>query len=238
MFANTLYPVTNAFLENVQEEVIENVKRLRNHASVVFWCGNNEILQGYREWGWYSRPEITWDRYHQIFNKLIPKILSEEDPDKSYIHSSPLGSQFGEMKVADVHYWAVWWGEAPIEYYKEKVGYFNSEFGMQSLLPMSSMKLFLNEEDMEDSESPGIIYHNKMANGNRVTRKYVNEAFKPWVEKSLEDYSYLTICTQAYGVGVRLESIRRAVPRSMGSLFWQFNDLWPVFSWSSIDYYG
>ena len=44
MFANTLYPVTNTFLENVQEEIIENVKRLRNHASVVFWCGNNEIL--------------------------------------------------------------------------------------------------------------------------------------------------------------------------------------------------
>jgi|LauGreDrversion4_2_1035121.scaffolds.fasta_scaffold272057_1 beta-mannosidase len=99
------------------------------------------------------------------------------------------------MKVGDVHYWSVWWGNSPIEYYKEKVGYFNSEYGMQSLLPMSSMKLFLNEEDLDDSESPGIIYHNKMANGYRVIRRYVTEAFKPWVEKSLEDYSYLTLCT-------------------------------------------
>ncbi len=103
---------------------------------------------------------------------------------------------------------------------------------------MSSMKLFLNQEDMDDSETPGMIYHNKMVNGYRVVKRYATEIFKPWMENTLEDYSYLTICMQAYGVGIRLESIRRAVPRSMGSLYWQFNDLWPVFSWSSIDYFG
>lgn len=63
MFANTLYPTDEAFLENVKEEVRENVKRVRNHACVVFWCGNNEILQGYQEWGWAGLPKETWAQY-------------------------------------------------------------------------------------------------------------------------------------------------------------------------------
>ena len=142
------------------------------------------------------------------------------------------------MKVADIHYWAVWWAGAPIEGYKDRVGYFNSEFGMQSLLPMSSLKLFLNEEDIQDYDSPAMLYHNKMNGGAKVVDRYAKQSFKPWHEKSTEDYSYLTICNQGYGVGVRLEAIRRAMPRCMGSLYWQFNDLWPVFSWSSLDYYG
>jgi beta-mannosidase len=91
MFANTLYPIDQEFLDNVIAEVTENVKRVRNHPSVVFWCGNNEIYQGYREWGWSGRPSSTWVRYEQIFKKSIPEILGREDPDKSYIHSSPMG---------------------------------------------------------------------------------------------------------------------------------------------------
>ena len=76
------------------------------------------------------------------------------------------------MKVSDVHYWVVWWGGAQVEAYKDRVGYFNSEYGMQSLLPMSSLKLFLSDEDMEDQESPTMIYHNKMNGGTKIVERY------------------------------------------------------------------
>ena len=75
-----------------------------------------------------------------------------------------------------------------------------------------------------------------MRGGSGIVTQFVNDLFSAW--KNVEDYSYLSLCMQGMGVGVRLESIRRTMPTSMGSLYWQFNDVWPVFSWSSIDYYG
>ena len=92
MFANTLYPPTQEFQQNVKAEVIDQVKRLRNHPSVVFWCGNNEIGQGMREWGWGNRHKTVLDMYTQIFEIMIPEILSTLDPDPSYIPSSPMAA--------------------------------------------------------------------------------------------------------------------------------------------------
>jgi beta-mannosidase len=126
----------------------------------------------------------------------------------------------------------------PVDFYKERVRYFNSEYGMQSLMPMSSLKLFLSEEELSEENHPSMVYHNKMRQGSEIVASYTRQLFKNWTNNNVEDYSYLTICMQAYGVGIRLDSIRRDVPRSMGSLYWQFNDVWPVFSWSSIDFFG
>ena len=171
MFANTLYPTSQEFTDNVVEEVSEVVKRVRNHPSVVLWCGNNEILQGYNEWGWSGRPESTWNQYKNIFMKQIPFIIDSEDPDTSYIHSSPLGHQYGGTE-GDVHYWAVWWGAAPIEAYENNVGLFTSEYGMQSLLPMSSMLKFLAPEDLGAYDSKVISYRNKMRGGTSIAYSY------------------------------------------------------------------
>ena len=177
MFANTLYPVTDSFLSNVISEVTEVIKTLRNHPSVIFWCGNNEILQGIREWGWQARHKLTLDRYHELFENVIPKILSEEDPDKSYIPSSPMSNQYAHNE-GDVHYWGVWWGGSAVEEYEQRVGLFNSEYGMQSLLPMSSMKVFMNvEEDMQSYTNEVMHYHNKMRGGSEIVERYTKQVF-------------------------------------------------------------
>jgi beta-mannosidase len=90
MFANSLYPPTQDFLKNVKEEVTEQLQRLRNHPSIVFWCGNNEIGQGLREWGWSNRHKSTIDMYTEIFEQTIPQLLNSYSPDPNYIPTSPM----------------------------------------------------------------------------------------------------------------------------------------------------
>lgn len=108
----------------------------------------------------------------EIFQKWIPDILIKDAPDNSYVHSSPLGSQFNFLS-GDVHYWTVWWGGSAIEEYENRIGLFNSEFGMQSLLPMSSLRSFLDEDDLGAENTPALLYRNKMRGGSDTVDRYV-----------------------------------------------------------------
>jgi beta-mannosidase len=137
----------------------------------MFWCGNNEIQQGINEWGWSTRHKSALDMYKEIFETSIPKLIEDLDPDTSYIPSSPMASQYA-FNEGDVHYWTVWWGGSSVDQYEQRVGLFNSEYGMQSLLPMSSMKQFLNAEDLKEDNSPGMLYRNKMRGGSDIVEKY------------------------------------------------------------------
>lgn len=173
-----------------------------------------------------------------LFDLTLPDTLAKEDPDKSYINSSPLSTYGDDLNRGDAHYWLIWWGGADIINYEVRLGRFNSEFGMQSLLPMSSIEQFIPLDERSSTDSPTMRYHNKMGSGMSLIAHYTGTLFNVTATTSMDDLSYLSMCTQAIGVGVRLESSRRNVPFTMGALFWQFNDVWPVFSWSSIDFYG
>jgi beta-mannosidase len=147
MFANSMYPGTSGFLENVKSEAKYQIQRLRNHPSVAFWCGNNEILQGWREWGWSSLGSDLWIWFQMLFDLTLPDMLAAEDPDKSYINSSPLSTYGYDLNSGDVHYWAIWWGGAEVNSYWYSIGRFNTEFGMQSLTPISSIKQFIPTDE-------------------------------------------------------------------------------------------
>jgi len=244
MFACSLYPGDSSFLHNVEYEAIENIKRVRDHASLALWCGNNEIYELWYNWGYqkkfgYSKTDslIIWNDYQKLFNVLLPDLVNEHNLEISYWESSPkIGWGHTEsMQKGDSHYWGVWWGKEPFDVYEEKVPRFSSEFGFQSLPQMSTLYSFAGSSQMH-LQSADMQAHQKSSIGNQTILQYMERDFP--VPENFEDFVYVSQLVQAYGVGKAIEAQRRAKPRCMGTLYWQLNDCWPGISWSGLDYFG
>lgn len=236
MFAGTTYPYSDEFLNNVKEEATQQVIHYQNHPSLALWCGNNEVSEGYVNWGWQLSMGWTDDDYAEmkhgmdtLFVDIFSKVVENEDGTRDYWPSSPKNGwgKAASLTEGDVHYWGVWWGELPYEAYLEKVGRFNSEFGYQAYPALST--LLAISPDLEDDV---IQAHQKHNRGEALIEKHV----KKYISNDVNVYT--SQLSQAYGIGLAIEAQRAAKPRSMGTLYWQLNDAWPVISWSSIDYYG
>ncbi|MBC35194.1 MAG: beta-mannosidase [Bacteroidetes bacterium] len=244
MFACAMYPGDEDFLENVKQEAIQNVKRLRQHPSIALWCGNNEVDEAWHNWGWQKQFNYTqeqqdeiWKSYTDLFHEILPDVVSEYDPQRAYWASSPsIGWGHPEsLTQGDSHYWGVWWGAQPFEIYEEKVGRFMSEYGFQGFPAMATLDSVLLEED-KYLASPALKTHQKHPRGFELIQEYMERDFP--VPADFEDYAYVSQLLQAHGITMAIEAHRRAMPYCMGTLYWQLNDCWPVISWSGIDYYG
>lgn len=244
MFACTMYPVDDEFMKNVKVEATQQIKRIRKHPSVALWCGNNEVDEGFHNWGWQQALGWTdadsaalWQGYLELFERILPELVSTYDPQRAYWSSSP-STGWGRPESllgGDVHYWGVWWGEEPFEMYEEKVGRFNSEYGFQAMPHMATIEAFTHPHHRYIG-SEVLESHQKHPRGTRLIDDYMRRDFP--VPEKFEAYLYVSQLVQAYGIVKAIEAHRRAMPLSMGTLFWQLNDCWPVTSWSSIDYYG
>ena len=229
MFAGTTYPYSDEFLNNVKEEAIQQVIHYQNHPSLALWCGNNEVSEGYVNWGWQQSMGWSDDDYAEmkhgmdtLFVVIFSEVVEKYDGTRSYWASSPKNGwgKSESLTEGDVHYWGVWWGEQPYEAYLEKVGRFNSEFGYQA---------YPNIETK----------HQKHPRGEELIQKHIIKYIHDDdAVISSDQYVYYSQLSQAYGIGLAIEAQRAAKPRSWGSLYWQLNDAWPVISWSSIDYAG
>ena len=244
MFACAMFPGDEAFLENVRLEAIDNVKRLRNHPSIGLWCGNNEILAAWYGWGWKKAEEAKsqenadkiWQAYVDIFHKILPDVVKEYDPQRSYWDSSP-SSGMGvpsDMVNGDDHYWDVWWGKKPFTTYATHIARFMSEYGFQSFPEMESIKKYALPEDY-NIVSEVMNSHQRSSIGNETIEFYMLQEYRK--PKDFASFLYVNHVLQAEGIKFALEGHRRAMPYNMGSLYWQINDCWPVASWSSTDYY-
>jgi len=244
MFACNFYPGDKEFVENVKQEAIEQIKRLRNHPSLAIWCGNNEVDEAWFNWG-YQKSLSYSDRdsievrsnYLKIFEKLLPEVISDYSPYFPYIPSSPkIGWGHKEaLYSGDMHYWGVWWGEEPFKMYEEKVGRFMSEYGFQGFPDLRTLDSCLLPEDM-NLNSPALLNHQKHPRGMELIQKYMEREYN--VPEKFDDYTYVSQLVQAYGIKTAIEAHRRAKPYCMGTLYWQLNDCWPVISWSGLDYYN
>ena len=246
MYAGTMYPYDEAFLENARIEAEEQVKRLASHPSLALWCGGNEISEGYYNWGWQK--SLNWSEeddkaikagYDRLFEGILPQAVADYDGTRPYWPSSP-SKGWGSpesLTEGDVHYWGVWWGELPYEVYREKLGRFNSEYGYQSYPDYQTLlKIAQGEELSKDAEV--IAAHQKHARGTRQIDDFIKRYYPNAQPKDFEEYVHLSQLSQAYGMEIAIEAHRTAKPYNMGTLYWQLNDAWPVTSWSSIDYYG
>jgi beta-mannosidase len=241
MFACAMYPGDEDYLENVQQEAIDNVKRLRNHASIALWCGNNENSEGWQRWGWQDgRPQDEkdeiWSNYLKVFDSILPYTVSSLT-NTDYWETSP---KFGRGNPnyefeGDAHDWWIWHDAYPFEHLEEHVPRFMSEFGMQSF-PSYEVINYINQSDSLKISSVGFKNHQKHIRGFQLIDEYMQRDFP--VPTNPEDYVYMSQVLQAYGITKGVEAQRRAKPKNMGTLFWQLNDCWPSVSWSSIDFFG
>lgn len=242
MFACAMYPGDKEFLENVKQEAIDNVKRLRNHSSIALWCGNNEGSEGWENWHWKdgkskAQQAEIWNNYIKLFNKILPNTIRELTDNSSYWETSPKFGRGNENynTEGDTHDWFVWHDSYPFEHFEQKVPRFMSEFGFQSFPTYETIR-YASENDSNSIDSVAFSTHQKHVRGAELINEYMKRDFP--VPTKFEDYVYMSQLLQAYGITKGIEAHRRAKPYNMGSMYWQLNDSWPAVSWSSIDFLG
>ncbi|MDP4209033.1 MAG: glycoside hydrolase family 2 protein [Bacteroidota bacterium] len=246
MFACSMYPDDKAFLDNVKAEAEDNVKRLRNHACIALYCGNNEIETAWAPyegngWGWKAQytseqQKRIWAAYDTIFHQILPSVIKKETSSAFYWHSSPsaeMGKQ-ASYTSGDVHYWGVWHALHPFSDFPKYVGRFMSEYGFQSFPELASVKKYALPEDF-DINSPVMASHQRSGIGNLRIKQYMKDHYRD--PKDFASFLYLSHLLQADAIKYAIETHRSNMPYCMGTLYWQINDCWPVASWSSTDFY-
>ena len=236
-FACQPYPFFDeTLLENVHKEVEYNVKRLRHHASLALWNGNNEIETMSIAW----RTRLNYMEWtEKFFYHILPDWMQSLDTQTPYIPGSPCGTAymkgFDRDNVGDTHLWAVWHGLQPLTYYRKRMTRFCSEFGFESLPDLKTIETYATPKDYSLT-SEVFSAHQKCNSGNMKMAYYITSRFR--LPKHFEDYIYLSQICQEECVRDATEHWRRNRGRCNGSMYWQLNDCWPVCSWASMDYFG
>ena len=243
MFAGSLYPADPAFNENIKQEVIQNIKRLRPHPCIALWCGNNEIEVAWNNWGWQKQFGYTsedsieiWNNYKFIFEEMIPELVKEHTTT-NYTSTSPQ-SNWGtkeNFNHSSMHYWGVWHGKEPFTNFTSNVGRFMVEYGFQSFPERSTLKKVMSDSSLSLTST---VMKNRQKSyiGNGLILEHIKRNFQE--PDNFEEFIMLSQKTQAKAMQIAIQAHIRKQPHCMGSLFWQLNDCWPGPSWSVIDYYG
>ncbi len=240
MFACSTYPAFDrAFLRSVRAEAEHQVRRLRHHACIALWCGNNELEQGLVGDRWSVQPpRMSWRDYGKLFDKLLPEVVRRHDPERAYWPCSPHNpcgdrNSPNNPHCGDAHLWEVWHGRKPFESYRTNLHRFCSEFGFQSFPEPRTVRLFTAPSD-RNVTSYVMEHHQRSGIGNNVIFQYMLEWFR--LPRDFDSALWLSQILHGVGMKYAVEHWRRSMPRSMGALYWQLNDCWPVASWSSIDH--
>lgn len=234
-FACSAYPFNDPdFLENVHHEVIDNVKRLQHHACLALWCGNNEseLLDGL-----WKRNKVIYDANYDFYFDILHSWVKELDKDTPYWPGSP-SSGSREIKATDLdygdnHLWGVWHGLLPVEAFRDMPARFCSEFGVESFPSMKTIQSFTDKSDIHYLDKV-MLSHQKSAGGNQKILFYLMANYRN--PKNFDDFTYVSQLSQSRAIRFATDEWRRNLGRCNGSLFWQYNDCWPVASWSGIDY--
>lgn len=240
LFACAVYEVTDAFAAGIVAETQDNVRRLRHHACIGLWCGNNELEWGWSGWdmGFGNDPRRRAD-YIKQFEWILPQAVKAVDPDRFYWIASPSsGGSFddpNDQNRGDVHYWEVWHRLKPFTEYRKYYFRFCSEFGFQSFPSPKTIEQFTLPED-RNVFSDVMECHQKNGSANGLILRYLSDNFL--YPARFETLVYASQVLQAEAIRYGVEHWRANRGRCMGSLYWQVNDCWPVASWSSLDYYN
>lgn len=241
MFACMSYPSDRTFLKSVETEITQQLHRLSHHASIALWCGDNEVIGSL---DWYPETKADKERYianYDRLNSMLHRIVEDEDPARRFWPSSP---SLGYMDFSDgwhsdtrgdLHYWDVWHSAKSFEAYRSVNPRFASEFGFQSFTSMNVVETFAEEKDRNPS-SPVMENHQRNAGGNARILETMTRYFR--FPRDFEQMVFLSQIQQGLAIKTAIEYWRSTKPRCMGTLYWQINDIWPVASWSSLDYGG
>jgi len=240
MFSCATYPTfDDEFMENVEEEARQQIRRIRYHPSLALWCGNNELEQGLVGDDW-TEITMSWADYEKLFDHLLPQLVAELNPQTDYWPGSPHSPKGNRLdwknpQWGDTHIWDVWHGMSPFEAYRDCTHRFISEFGFQSFPEPRSIDAFTIPSD-HSINSPVMEHHQRSYNGNASIIHYMLDWFR--LPTKFEHQIILSQILHGVAIKYGSEHWRRSMPRTMGAIYWQLNDCWPAASWSSIDYYG
>ncbi|HUX38498.1 MAG TPA: glycoside hydrolase family 2 protein [Rectinemataceae bacterium] len=242
MFSCALYPSDPAFLGLVEKELRHQVRRLRDHASIALWCGNNEALGAI---GWYEESKKNPARYVIDYDRLnegtVGRVIRELDPDRRFWPSSPsagpddYSDNWHADTRGDMHYWTVWHEGKPFSAYLEVQPRFGSEFGFQSLPSYKTATTFAPAGELNVT-SPAFEHHQRHPRGNSIIIDTMTRYFR--MPKGFRETLWLSQVQQAMAIKTAVQYWRSLRDRCMGTLYWQLNDVWPAASWSSLEYDG
>ncbi len=243
MFSCALYPSTPKFLELVRQEARHQIKRLRDHACLAHWCGNNENVGALN---WFEESRKNRDRYLVDYDRLnegvLGKAVDECDPTRKFWPSSPCGGRgdysdcWHADNRGDMHYWEVWFNTSKTfaDYYNVKPR-FCSEFGFQSFPSLETIRRYAPSDQL-NANAPIMEWHQRHPGGNAKITGMFSRYFR--MPDGFANFVYLSQVQQALAIKTAVEYWRSLRPNCMGTLFWQLNDNWPVCSWSSIEHGG
>jgi len=250
MFACAMYPGAATglpeFTENVRLEATEQIKRLRRYPAMALWCGNNENAEGWARWGWQDqfnneqRAALEQD-YDALFESLLPRLVGQLNPEIDYWPSSPRWGRGDKryLSEGDAHDWWVWHDGKPFASMETAIPRFMSEFGFQAYPDVQTLAKWRGSlPERFDTAEAFLEAHQKHPRGAAVVDRFMRAEFGHTLPETFSEYVYLSQWLQADGMGKGLEAQRRARPYCMGSLYWQYNDVWPSVSWSGIDVEG
>lgn len=247
MFACSTYPVEGEWIESVRQEATDNARRLRNHPSIVIWCGGNECMDAWYNWGWKGRMEksnpegarIVGPQQEHLYYDILQEIADQQLPDDIYTVGSPFSIRgTGSDGVnGDRHFYGVGHRRMPVSSYNDEKAHFFSEYGMQSFPEFGTVSRYAPDATTHDITSAVMMWHQRGGvKANKVIEDYIhNEYGNP---KDFRQFLYASQLLQGDAMRTAIESHRRNMPHCMGSLLWQHNDCWPVASWATRDYYG
>lgn len=247
MFACSVYPAEGSLMESIKAEARDNIVRLRNHACLALWCGNNECQDALYGWGWKTQYEKQGEaiakkvekEFEDLYYKVLPEMVEKYNPDTRYWPSSPFGeyNKVSSETSGDYHYWRVWHGNEPISEYNVHRARFYSEYGMQSFPEFEAVKQFNPDPEQWDIHSEVMMAHQRggaFAN-SRIEGYLESEYTKP---NDFRELLYAGQLMQGDAMKTAVEAHRRDKGYCWGTLIWQINDCWPVASWSTRDWYG
>ena len=235
MFACAEYPDhLEWFRKLADEEARYNVVKLRHHPSIVLWCGNNENNWGFDEWG-YNHIHNGEHLGNILYLQDLPKICAQEDPSRPYWPSSPYGGvKANSDEAGDRHVWTVWSNWVDYKGYLNDKSRFVSEFGFQAACDPKTIDFFAKKSD-KALFTDVMVRHNKQVEGPERIMKFIHNHFG--MIKDFDSIVYLSQLNQAEAIKTGVEHWRERKYKTSGTLYWQLNDSWPVFSWSSVDYF-
>ncbi|EPV1126085.1 beta-mannosidase [Vibrio harveyi] len=241
MFACSLYPSSDDFLKEVEQELRFQIPRLKEHPSIALWCGDNEVIGAI---GWYDESKHNKVKYtvnYDRLNRMIEQVIGQLDESRRFWPSSPCNGEldFGDAwhddSKGDMHFWDVWHSGKSFNAYLNINPRFCSEFGFQSWPSFAEAKQFVPEQDWNVT-SPTFEQHQKNPRGNSIITEMFTRYFR--FPSGFEQMLYLSQVQQAMAIKTACDHWRAIAPICRGMLYWQLNDNWPVSSWSSIEYSG
>ena len=238
-FSDAEYPDRDPeFLALVRNEALSVVRRLRHHASLALWCGNNECT-------WLIGGSAIYS------SELLPDICRAYDPVRAYWPGSPFGGVEPNSETSgDYH----WWGKGgPAESADLRYGQsaadacrarFVSEFGALGPPVLASIRQYLKSDELSPESVAWRIHTNMSdtsAHGSAIEAQIRHHYGSPDGLAVPQYLIYGQMCQAIlHGRVVEALRFRKGDPKNacQGALVWSYNDTWGEIGWSIVDHYG